>query len=613
MKILLLHPEDSPSRGPWSNSRWDLIVDLGFASSNTYEEWTRRLGARVFSIYQFAGQSESYRWVNRILDRGRGQLFDRMGLDWWEILAVWSFHDLQALYLAKQLQREIDVGSSEIVASRPHSFTRVLELVLGCRIRYAEKEKRSPLRRAAHMLQSLRRLRPAQIAEIACDKWDTNFQLRRHISRHKRAAISEPAVLLPSAYSNVTRAVLAYAVQLPHRRFLLVTTRRSAVPASLPSNVTTATLAAYALPSSTTAAETAELRNSWQNFLRTMTPDVEEFRHASDAGFWDYFPHHLENGLRLRDAWKNVLECEPVKGVLCGDDLNYFTRLPLLLAYHSDLQAVYCSHGALDGGFLFKMPIADTFLVKGEMESDYLQSVRNIEAKKIYVGAPGSNASPNRRSGGQRDDAIVFFSQPYEIEGGRADSIYAELLPHLYRVGERVGRKLVVKLHPFESLRDRKALVASILPKNSQAGVEVVNGVPAEEIMARTWCGIAIDSSVAVECALREIPFFMCGWLDFMGVGYLRQFARFGVGRVLDSPENIEQIPAMVAEYRANPVALQRLWHQADSVELERIMFGMPNESSSEPFRQDSPLSEASVSGLHEYSSTQLRRDRKVV
>src|ERR1700680_2567879 len=85
MKILLVHPEDSPTGGPWSASRWDVIVDLGFASVFTYEQWSRRLGARVFSIYQFAGQGESYRWVNQVLDHGRGRLFDRMDLDWWEI------------------------------------------------------------------------------------------------------------------------------------------------------------------------------------------------------------------------------------------------------------------------------------------------------------------------------------------------------------------------------------------------------------------------------------------------------------------------------------------------------------------------------------------------
>lgn len=609
MRILLLHPEDSASYGPWADSGWDLIIDVGFASADTYEEWTRRLGVRVLSIYQFAGQGESYRWVNQLLDHGRGRLIDRMGLDWWEILAVWSFHDLQAIYLVKQLLGEIDFHSSEIFASRPHSFTRVLEQILGRRITHFEKKKSGFLHRAVRLWHSARRLRLAQMVEIAGDKWDPSFQLRRHLNYGNRARLSEPVVLLPSAYSNVTRTVLAYAAQLPHRRFLLVTTRRSALPQSLPGNVTLASLAAYVVPSHAAEKEIAELCNQWQKFLDP-PPDVEEFRQAAAAGFWSHFPQHLKNGLRLREAWRNLLESEPVEGVLCGDDLNYYTRLPLLLAHRSHLQAVYCNHGALDGGFLFKLPLAGAFLVKGEMESDYLRRARNIDPEKIHIGAPGANGPIDHQSG--RDGAIVFFSQPYEVEGGRADAIYQELLPRLHSVAQRTGRKLIVKLHPFESLRERKTLVASVLLRQAAAKVEIVSRVPVEDVMSRAWCGIAIDSSVAVECALRGIPFFLCGWLDFTGVGYLRHFARFGVAQVLGAPEQIAQIPAMADTQRISPETLRRVWHEADPVELENLLFGRAN-ATHLPLSSQVTVGDSSATAAHKLSATQSELKRRVV
>jgi peptidoglycan/xylan/chitin deacetylase (PgdA/CDA1 family) len=584
MRVLFLHPEDSPGDGAWAGSRWDLIVDLGFASSFTYEEWGRRLGARILSIKQFAGQTESYRWVDQVLEHGRGRLFDRMGLDWWEILAVWRYQDLQALYLLKQLRPEIDGDANELAASRPHLFTRLVEQVFKRRVQYFEVETRSPLRRAERMIRAARRLRLEQIAEIAFDKWDSSYRVRRQVTRQNRARLTEPAVLLPSAYSNVTRTVLAYAAQLPHCQFLLATTRRSAVPAQLPDNVTATLLSAYALPSSASEAESAELKKAWQVFLQTTVLGVEELRHAASAGFWDSFPAQLESGLHLREAWKELLESEPVQGVLCGDDLNYYTRLPMILAGRGGRQAVYCSHGALDGGFLFKMPLAGAYLVKGEMEKDYLLRARTFDPEKVWVAAPGSNGgaerNPNTRDSRIRDSVagrggdLVFFSQPYEIDGGRAEAIYQELLPRLYSTAQRGGRKLVVKLHPFESKQARKALVTSILPRNALDQVEIVSGVPAEEILSRTWCGIAIDSSVAVECTLKGIPFFLCGWLDFTGVGYLQQFARFGAGMVLDTPESIDQIPQMIAEYKTTAAALERLSHEADPVLLEQIMFG---------------------------------------
>ena len=215
MKVLLLHPEDSPWNGEWSQTRWDLIVDLGFASRYVYEDWRRRSGTRVLSIYQFAGEMESYRWVNTVLEHGRGRLFDRKGLDWWEILGVWSYQHLQSLYLLEQLRPEISADKVErLAATRPHPFAKILGLLLNRSIQDFGTESPNPIEGIGRKLGALRKLRPAQIFEIAFDKSDPAHQFRRHASRQKKARLSDPVVLLPSAYSNVTRAALAYAGQL---------------------------------------------------------------------------------------------------------------------------------------------------------------------------------------------------------------------------------------------------------------------------------------------------------------------------------------------------------------------------------------------------------------
>jgi hypothetical protein len=91
--------------------------------------------------------------------------------------------------------------------------------------------------------------------------------------------------------------------------------------------------------------------------------------------------------------------------------------------------------------------------------------------------------------------------------------------------------------------------------------------------MERTWCGIGLDSTVSLECALQGIPYFFCGWLDFTGTGYLQQFARFGVGIVLRSPEEIETIPARVSAYAPDPKGLLLLSHYTDPAELGRVLF----------------------------------------
>lgn len=572
MRVLLLHPEDKPDEGPWSTGRWDVIVDLGFAGPETYADSSRRLKTRVLSIHQFAGQTQSLRWVNQVFERVRGRLLDRVGLDWGEILAMESYQDLQALYMFRQLQSEIGFGRMEQMASRQHRSTRIAEQVFGVPVRYFVAHRESTIDRITRALRSARQLRPAQIAEIALDKWDSEYRFRRHIAKIRRPAITKPCILMPSAYSNVTRSVLAYALQIPDRRFLLITTRRNAVPEATPANVTACTLAAYVRSEKVTHEEGIALQEAWQALSDVLQSEDEQFRCAAKAGVWDYIPAHLRHGLVLRDAWSRVLESEEVTGVLCGDDLNYHTRLPLLLANRQGLNTIYCSHGALDSGFFFKKPFADSFLVKGDMERDYLQRASAIEPERIFVGAPGKNVIVPVES--RTGEAIVFFSQPYEVVGGRADSIYREIVPRLHALARVTGRKLVIKLHPFESTRARQELVDAALSDFRGNEVEIVAGVPPMQVIARAWCGVTVDSSVAVECAVNNIPFFLCGWLDFTGDGYLEQFARFDVAQVLRSPEDIKHIPQLVSNFRPDPARVRRIWREADPRELDQIMFG---------------------------------------
>jgi hypothetical protein len=572
MRVLLLHPEDVPLRGESSGSRWDLIVDMSFAGASIYGEWSRQTGSRVISLYQFADQ-ESYRWVKQGLAVGQGRLRDRMGLDWWEILAPCLYQDQQALYLVDRLRRELGPGPVELVATRAHSHSRLLSLVTGWPVQIlAVAPKRPSL--LSRLVAAARDLRPSQMVEIAFDKWDASYSLRGKVTRHRRAQLNDPVMLLPTAYSNVTRTVLAYASQLRDRRFLLATTRHSGETTTLPANIVSVPLSAYAETSAETAIETSEMLRCW-SALRRELGEIDELRQRIQAGVWNYITPQLEIGLRLRDAWCVLMSNEPVSGVLCGDDLNYHTRLPLILAKRMGRRAVYCSHGALDGGLFFKRSYADLHLVKGEMERDYMLRVSDIKPEQVEIAASkeGGKDVPQAGLAGAASADIVFFSQPYEVAGGRGGEIYREVLRPLVAVARELNRKLIVKLHPFESVRGRTRLLRSFLSHDELERVEV-SRVPAAEILLRTFLGIGLDSSVAVECAQREIPYFMCGWLDFTGFGYMQQFDRFGVGMLLNGPDEILSLPQKIVEFKPDRSKIRQLLQPTDDQRLDQLLFG---------------------------------------
>ncbi len=409
MRVLLLHPDDVPVRGEWSNSRWDLIVDLGFAGASVYAEWSRQTGSRVITLYQFEDQ-EGYRWVKRGLAAGQGKLLDRMGLDWWEILAPCGYQEQQALYLVEQLRRELGAGPIELVASRAHPHARALSLVTGWPVRYVVATPSSSSSLVPRVVAAFQDLRPSQVIEIA---WTSGIpaQLAEESNEASETSAARTCSLLPSAYSNVTRTVLAYAAQLRDRRFLLATTRRSGETTDLPANVGSVPLSAYAEASAETTIETAGLLKAW-SALQTELGRTEELRQRIEAGVWNYVTPQLEIGLRLRDAWHTLMSTEPVSGVLCGDDLNYHTRLPLILAKVMGLRAVYCSHGALDGGLLFKKSFADLHLVKGEMERDYLLRTSEIEPERVEIAAPAQEKAATlcRRVCSDRYPPKSYFS-----------------------------------------------------------------------------------------------------------------------------------------------------------------------------------------------------------
>ena len=553
-------------RGPWANAHWDLIVDLGFAGAGVYDEWSRNTGARVITLHQFEDR-EGYRWVKRGLQAGHGRLLDSMGLDWWEILAPCVYQEHQALYTAERLRSELGAGPVELAATRAHPHSHLVELATGLKARILEEspKRASPLKR---IVSAARDLRPAQMIEIAFDKWDASYKVRGRLEKGRRANLKDPAILLPSAYSNVTRIQLAYAAQLAERPFLLATTRKSGESDDVPLNVEWVKLAAYAETSEQTTKEISEIAARWRKVAVELA-EVEDLRLTFRARLWDFLVPQFETGLRLRDAWNTLLSTEPVSGVLCGDDLNYHTRLPLILAKNMGRKAIYCYHGSIDGGLLFKKPYADLNLVKGDMERDYMLRMGDVEREHIEVAAPRLRSEETLALA--KNDLVVF-SQPYEVTGGRAAEIYREILVPLSEVARQLKRRIILKLHPFESEKGRRRLLKSVLSPDQIAMVDI-SQAPASEVLRTTLLGIGLDSSVAVDCAQRGIPFFACGWLDFNGFEYMAQFERFGVATVLDAPQDILSIPQRLTGL-AQGGSPDRLWQPAETARLDQILFG---------------------------------------
>lgn len=578
MKILLVHPDDSVEAGPWTGTRWDLAVDLGWSGRHAYARQSERLGFRVFSIYDLLDHEQHRCRMREILASGLDQMVDSESVDWWDAFSVYPFQQLEQLLLLSALANEIP-EQAEVFATSPHFMLPALSPLLNREIKSFSPDSQAS-NHGTHFCAKFRRylkaafaLRPSQLTEIAFDKWDADYRLRRLFSRPPRTS-STAVILLPSAYANVSRAQVAYARMLPHRRFLLVATRRNSCLETLPANVELRFLASYARPSlPPTDEERARLLARWQDLQYGLFEANDLLRLARELRVFDGFAGFLKRGLRVRDAWREVFAREPITAVLSADEYNPYTRLPILLARSRRLRTVFCDHGALNMSFGIRQPVSDTYLMKGDMARDYGVRWCGLSASKIVVGSPAQAHNPSSSNPAKRD-WIVYYSEAYELSFGRTQTLYAELLPELCLLASRMNRKVIVKLHPFEGRRVRKAIIDKVLSEKQLSLIEIREGPMTQDLFARAWCSLTVESSVAVESTINGVPCFLCSWFDASWYDYGKQFAKYSAGYPLDSPQRIREIPQLLEQFQITEATRRGLQVSISPEDLESVLSG---------------------------------------
>lgn len=562
MKILVLHPDDEPLHGPWSEQSWDLIFDLGVAGWNSYKRWGEALGCPVQGAERI-GDSE-FDQIRAFLNSGLGRVVDKHGLDWWDLISLEFLSEFERWATLQKLAHAFS-GLDEVFVSRESFESRALQRLIGNSVRTFPAGN-SLWRKLKHYSRLLATLSPAQVIQIFGDKYDSGYRIRR-ILADRRKSSDRGVILLPSAYVNVSRTELQFAEMMPESDFLLVTTRQSGWVSNPPTNVRVAKLASYARRNPADD-DFEDLLSRWHE-LKEELACSESFGDLVRSGLLDGFVKFLRKGLLIRDAWLEFFDREPVRAVLCADDANLPTRIPLKIAVNRGLPALSCHHGAMDGRYRMRPKHDGMFLAKGRMEYDYLLTVCGSPRSALEIGGPAREFTSRQVSAKQ---AIVFFSEPYEILGGRAAEFYRDVLPPLADAAAANNRDLVIKLHPVESPRQRAALAKSVLSEDQYERVRFVTGRLTDELLSNAWFAVTVLSTTALECSLRGVPAFLCGWLDYSSYGYLDHMAKFGAGTRLHSPEELLHL-ARRLENTSRPIA-SRLWEAIAPDRLEDLLAG---------------------------------------
>lgn len=545
-KALLLHPDDTLVLGIEFNA--DLVIDLARAPASVYEEWSRNAGCPAMSVFDFAdGRGDLHR-TRELLAHGMGQVVDRFGIDWWDVLVQSIVPEMQQLICLVRLSERIEPGA-DIFCTRPHFLATALQRFTSGTLNILETPARTLRRRVTHHARAVTRLNLAQLTQVVQDKFDPEHAIRSRFANPLPPS-SAPMVLLPSAYVNVSRTAVSFARQLPDTQFLLIHARNSGRLSAFPPNVQQVSLDGYFSP--VDRGEWKTLSDALARLIRNLAPITPELDLAEASGVLASLAARLKWGLAVRDAWLKVFDSQAITACLCADDSNPYSRLPLIIAKQRGLPALACHHGALDSRMAIKQSHSDFYIAKSEMERDYLVRVCRVGKESIVTGALGDHEEKHAMSSSR--EWLVFFTEPYHSLGWRTEEIYRDLLPQLVTLAQRCRLELVFKLHPFESISGHRRFLRRFLDRKIAEKIRVITGPISANLWERCACALTVQSTVAIECSSRGIPIFLCGWLADRSSGYVDQFARFGSGQLLHSPAEFEQVPERINSHKFSSI-----------------------------------------------------------
>jgi hypothetical protein len=294
---------------------------------------------------------------------------------------------------------------------------------------------------------------------------------------------------------------------------------------------------------------------------------------AETLGIFEYGSQVMRWALAARDAWIRLFDSENIAGCLSADDVNPYTSLPIFIGAQRSIPTLAVHHGALDYRMSMRPTCADFYLAKGDLEYDYLLETCHVDPGRVVMGGP-SYVSPAPITSTNKP-WLVFFTEPYGTSGWRIENVYEDLLPHLIALSRRCKLDLVFKLHPFESIKGHKNLVKKFLFRDDFNKIQWIAGPTTIELWNNVKFGMTVESTIALECMIRQIPIFLCTWLRSAYGSYPQQYARFGVGHILNAPNEMKEIPRLLAgSKKCESAAAGRIWQTMKPAELQRLLSG---------------------------------------
>jgi hypothetical protein len=195
---------------------------------------------------------------------------------------------------------------------------------------------------------------------------------------------------------------------------------------------------------------------------------------------------------------------------------------------------VLLQHGTFGDFYQLMDEPVDAIVARGRFFRDFLSQASRRKSTVLNIPEPQPQLPVDRPG---RD--ILFLTAPYIFSSNdpreRGD-IYLALL----RVAARLGRTIIVRVHPLEDLRQRRREINALnRTLNPQARLEFSQGPGLSDVLDRSAVAVTYASTAFLDCLRRGIPIVSFGWCDF---SYKRAIQQLGVFHFAHTLAELEQL-----------------------------------------------------------------------
>jgi hypothetical protein len=254
-----------------------------------------------------------------------------------------------------------------------------------------------------------------------------------------------------------------------------------------------------------------------------------------NSELWHYFltrglPFVMFNNRALL-RWRQAVVPEMIVVGNAGDE-----RVLLMREGVERVPVVLLQHGIMHWTYAVTDEPVDVFLLRGP----FFQRAVNekLRRKTVVRNFPEPAAIPPQ--GGVERRGILFITTPYDVPALFHREDLRDILRSLLLVAHGTQRRLVIRVHPNETIPAYEQAVAELRQElGVQAEVAYSQGPGADEVFARSCVAVLHFSTMFLDCLRHGIPIVSFGWHWFPNK---QQFQEEGIFHFADDLRGFESL-----------------------------------------------------------------------